>query len=153
MIFIIHYLKFTFLYDICYLVKLRHSWETAIFKWYYQGQFLSTHFVAFLEFFDTVQLIHSYKRPYFGVRHIFAFFGFLGFVNVYAMRVNLSIAIVSMVNNTNQNEGTDSINHTDDTCHGFSQINSTHINKNQGGFKFNWDAETQSTVLGSFFYG
>lgn len=26
--------------------------------------------------------------------------GFLGFANVYAMRVNLSIAIVAMVNNT-----------------------------------------------------
>lgn len=99
------------------------------------------------------KLIHSSKRPSYGVRHIFALFGFLGFVNVYAMRVNLSIAIVSMVNNTNQNEGIQRINHTVDCCHGFSQINSTRINKNQGGYKFDWDAETQSTVLGSFFYG
>jgi ACS family sodium-dependent inorganic phosphate cotransporter-like MFS transporter 5 len=29
-----------------------------------------------------------------------AFMGFLGFANVYAMRVNLSVAIVAMVNNT-----------------------------------------------------
>ncbi|XP_069941805.1 putative inorganic phosphate cotransporter isoform X6 [Cherax quadricarinatus] len=35
-----------------------------------------------------------------GARHILAFMGFLGFANVYAMRVNLSVAIVAMVNNT-----------------------------------------------------
>ena len=29
-----------------------------------------------------------------------ALMGFLGFANVYAMRVNLSVAIVAMVNNT-----------------------------------------------------
>jgi len=32
----------------------------------------------------------------FGVRHLFVFLGFLGFANVYAMRVNLSVAIVYM---------------------------------------------------------
>lgn len=33
-------------------------------------------------------------------RHILGLLGFLGFANVYAMRVNLSVAIVAMVNNT-----------------------------------------------------
>lgn len=33
-------------------------------------------------------------------RHILGILGFLGFANVYAMRVNLSVAIVAMVNNT-----------------------------------------------------
>lgn len=33
-------------------------------------------------------------------RHILGFLGFLGFANVYAMRVNLSVAMVAMVNNT-----------------------------------------------------
>jgi hypothetical protein len=33
-------------------------------------------------------------------RYVMAFMGFLGFANVYAMRVNLSVAIVAMVNNT-----------------------------------------------------
>lgn len=33
-------------------------------------------------------------------RHILGIMGFLGFANVYAMRVNLSVAIVAMVNNT-----------------------------------------------------
>merc|ERR1711908_164787 len=36
------------------------------------------------------------KLPRFGTRHLFVFLGFLGFVNVYAMRVNLSVAIVYM---------------------------------------------------------
>lgn len=33
-------------------------------------------------------------------RHILGIMGFLGFANVYAMRVNLSVAIVAMVNST-----------------------------------------------------
>ena len=31
---------------------------------------------------------------------MFSFLAFLGFANVYAMRVNLSVAIVAMVNNS-----------------------------------------------------
>jgi hypothetical protein len=38
--------------------------------------------------------------PSWGARHTFAFLAFLGFLNVYAMRVNLSVAIVAMVNHT-----------------------------------------------------
>lgn len=33
-------------------------------------------------------------------RHVLALMGFLGFVNVYALRVNLSVALVAMVNHT-----------------------------------------------------
>lgn len=33
-------------------------------------------------------------------RHILGILGFFGFANVYAMRVNLSVAIVAMVNST-----------------------------------------------------
>lgn len=33
-------------------------------------------------------------------RQILGFLGFLGFANAYAMRVNLSVAIVAMVNHT-----------------------------------------------------
>lgn len=35
-----------------------------------------------------------------GTRHILGLMGFLGFANVYAMRVNLSVAVVAMVNHT-----------------------------------------------------
>ena len=52
------------------------------------------------------KLIESYTGPWIGVRHIFAFLGFLGFVNVYAMRVNLSVAIVAMVNDTSSSNST-----------------------------------------------
>jgi len=36
-----------------------------------------------------------------GIRHLVVFMGFLGFANVYAMRVNLSVAIVAMVKDSN----------------------------------------------------
>lgn len=39
-------------------------------------------------------------------RHILGIMGFLGFANVYAMRVNLSVAIVAMVNTTTPNTST-----------------------------------------------
>lgn len=41
---------------------------------------------------DTQQCLKS--------RYILGILGFFGFANVYAMRVNLSVAIVAMVNNT-----------------------------------------------------
>lgn len=36
----------------------------------------------------------------FGKRHILLMLGFLGFANVYALRVNLSVALVAMVNSS-----------------------------------------------------
>ena len=36
----------------------------------------------------------------FGSRHALAFWAFLGFFNVYCLRVNLSVALVAMVNST-----------------------------------------------------
>lgn len=46
----------------------------------------------------------------FGKRHILVLLGLLGFANVYALRVNLSVALVAMVNSTysNGNEETKS---------------------------------------------
>ena len=38
--------------------------------------------------------------PSIPARYVLAIIGFLGFVNVYALRVNLSMAIVEMVNNS-----------------------------------------------------
>lgn len=46
-------------------------------------------------------------------RYTLGFLGFLGFALVYAMRVNLSVAIVSMVNNT---EIPDTEKNTTDVC-------------------------------------
>ena len=36
--------------------------------------------------------------PFIPARYVLAMMGFLGFVNVYALRINLSMAIVAMVN-------------------------------------------------------
>ena len=58
------------------------------------------------------------------------YLGFLGFVNVYAMRVNLSVAIVYMVNNT--------------------AINATSSDKDG---PFAWTEYDQGVILGMFFWG
>ena len=78
--------------------------------------------------------------------------GFLGFAVVYAMRVNLSVAIVAVVNQTAiPQENHNSSDIVDDTC----SIDDVTKNKTsllpQGDFL--WDEETQGLVLGSFFYG
>ena len=56
--------------------------------------------------------------------------GFFGFANVYAMRVNLSVAIVYMVNNT-----------------------AIHQNSSSPDGPFVWDEAEQGIILGMFFYG
>jgi ACS family sodium-dependent inorganic phosphate cotransporter-like MFS transporter 5 len=97
-------------------------------------------------------LLHSYKGPWFGTRHVLALMGFLGFVNVYAMRVNLSVAIVVMVNQTYTNNNSSSNGSASGTCPApVTPINSTTPHDADG--PFDWDEKTQSLVLGSFFYG
>ncbi|XP_023166495.2 putative inorganic phosphate cotransporter [Drosophila hydei] len=89
-------------------------------------------------------------------RHIFGLMGFLGFAVVYAMRVNLSVAIVAMVNQTAIPHSNSSVL-DNDTCPlppaprpngSFWQSVSTPA---EG--EFVWDEATQGLVLGSFFYG
>uniref|UniRef100_A0A0C9QYJ7 Picot_12 protein n=1 Tax=Fopius arisanus TaxID=64838 RepID=A0A0C9QYJ7_9HYME len=48
----------------------------------------------------TLRQIPSDTKSSVKARHVLGFLGFLGFALVYAMRVNLSVAIVSMVNQT-----------------------------------------------------
>lgn len=57
---------------------------------------------------------------------------FLGFVNLYTMRVNLSVAIVAM---------------TEDVV--TSYANGTEVHDQQ----FHWNSKERGLVLGSFFYG
>ncbi|XP_046664263.1 vesicular glutamate transporter 2-like isoform X2 [Homalodisca vitripennis] len=65
-------------------------------------------------------------------RHLVTFLAFLGFFNVYTLRVNLSVAIVAM--NSPYNVTLD---------------NGTIVEKQD----FDWDSKTQGFVLSSFFYG
>ncbi|XP_034189033.1 major facilitator superfamily transporter 10 isoform X1 [Osmia lignaria lignaria] len=81
-------------------------------------------------------------------RYTFGFLGFLGFALVYAMRVNLSVAIVSMVNQTAIPHDDD--NDTTDVCRNEKPINGTFI---PSAGEFNWDERTQGVILGAFFLG
>ncbi|CAO1381808.1 unnamed protein product [Diamesa tonsa] len=103
---------------------------------------------------DNVPLINAFLQepPKDGAfpkaRQVLAILGFLGFANVYAMRVNLSISIVSMVNNSAiiipSNET------LTDVCPIPTPTNSS-IPARDG--EFVWDEATQGIVLGAFFYG
>ncbi|XP_017908354.1 PREDICTED: sialin isoform X2 [Capra hircus] len=80
-------------------------------------------------------------------RYNLAFLSFFGFFVLYSLRVNLSVALVDMVDsNTTAKD-----NRTSYECAEHSApIKVLH---NQTGKKYRWDAETQGWILGSFFYG
>lgn len=80
-------------------------------------------------------------------RQILGLMGFLGFANVYAMRVNLSVAVVAMINET---AIPSTVTNESDVCPMPPVTNST-IPRKEG--EFVWDEATQGLVLGSFFYG
>ncbi|XP_055847000.1 sialin-like [Episyrphus balteatus] len=92
-------------------------------------------------------------------RHIFGFMGFIGFAVVYSMRVNLSVAIVTMVNQTaiphvNLTEVDDQSCPISSTSSLWSNQNSSTTSKpRQLQGEFEWDEYTQGLVLGSFYYG
>ena len=77
-------------------------------------------------------------------RHLLAFVAFLGFVNVYCLRVNLSVALVAMVNQTAKAVGSN----VSIECP-VEEDNST---VKRGG-EMNWDSNKQAQVLAAFFYG
>jgi len=78
--------------------------------------------------------------------------GFLGFAVVYAMRVNLSVAIVAMVNQTAIPHSNSSVIDTDTCPLPEPNHNGSDPNPQKEG-EFVWDEATQGLVLGSFFYG
>ncbi|XP_043819911.1 sialin isoform X1 [Dromiciops gliroides] len=80
-------------------------------------------------------------------RYNLAIIAFFGFFILYALRVNLSVALVDMVESNNTMER----NTTSEGCPEHSTpIGDFH---NRTGKKYHWDAETQGWILGSFFYG
>jgi len=98
------------------------------------------------------------KVYYRSCRFVLIFMGFLGFINVYSLRVNLSVALVAMVNHTelpNGNMPHDySRKNTGDICKPNVSIGETAFGKEDGkSGEFNWDSHIQGTVLAAFFYG
>lgn len=99
-----------------------------------------------------------------------AIVGFLGFVNLYALRVNLSVAMVCMLNQTavqqtkynrlmmfNDSSVNDSQSPvgkaelTDVQCTGNLGTSQKTLQPKDG--EFDWDKETQGIILGAFFWG
>ncbi|XP_067388732.1 sialin isoform X1 [Emydura macquarii macquarii] len=80
-------------------------------------------------------------------RYNLALLAFFGFFVLYALRVNLSVALVDMVEtNTSLAKNT-----TSKVCP--EHPSALNIPRNTTGKKYSWDADTQGWILGSFFYG
>jgi len=87
-------------------------------------------------------------------RLVLIFMGFLGMTNIYSLRTNLSVALVAMVNHTQQVSLNYAEVKSDDICESNESIIATQFGKE--GIKdgeFTWDAYTQGVVLAAFFYG
>ncbi|KAH0500486.1 Sialin [Microtus ochrogaster] len=80
-------------------------------------------------------------------RYNLAILAFFGFFVLYSLRVNLSVALVDMV----ESNTTLTDNRTSKECAEHSAPIKVHHNRT--GKKYPWDAETQGWILGSFFYG
>lgn len=97
-----------------------------------------------------------------------ALVAFLGFVNLYALRVNMSVAMVCMVNHTAINErymasqgnvtqhhyqpvseGNDTVVEDEHRC----SLSAANTKKQIMDGEFDWDKETQGILLGGFFWG
>jgi len=87
-------------------------------------------------------------------RLVLVFMAFLGFVNVYCLRVNLSVALVAMLNHTQHTSASYSDNNSVDICvsNESTGANESGTDDMKGG-EFNWDSHTQGTILAAFFYG
>jgi len=111
------------------------------------------------------------RPPGWGQRHTLVLLGFLGFSVSYALRFNLSLAIVAMVNSTKSHQPPSSSSHDLNfdpdpsngslsttsslyTCPALhqpqQQVNSQGAGSNG---EFNWNEAEQGVILGSFFWG
>ncbi|XP_040563687.1 sialin-like isoform X2 [Lepeophtheirus salmonis] len=98
------------------------------------------------------------ENPGFGQRHVFTLLSFLGFANVYAMRVNLSVAIVAMTTSNNTNSSHQMGHECPSSGNlSFGPLISATLNYEEKYFnvgpKFDWSEEQKNLILGSFFYG
>jgi len=87
-------------------------------------------------------------------RLVLVFMGCLGSINIYSLRANLSVALVAMVNHTQQVPLNYSEVKSDDICASNESIIATQfVKEGMKDGEFNWDAYTQGAVLSAFFYG
>lgn len=110
--------------------------------------------------------INPDKVPFWtSYRFLLAILGFLGFVNVYTIRVNMSVAVVCMVNHTavmstmpastsfySEANSTLPLSNTEDTCPTELTVANKTLGKSDMG-TFLWDKKVQGLILGSFFWG
>ncbi|GFR00304.1 hypothetical protein TNCT_75011 [Trichonephila clavata] len=91
----------------------------------------------------------------FPARYVFALLGFLGFFNVYAMRVNINVAIIAMVKESNPSNDTSSqeIIACQELLQEAPYGNSSAKSHSIPSGEFDWDPQLQGLVLGAFFYG
>ncbi|XP_066938077.1 putative inorganic phosphate cotransporter isoform X2 [Macrobrachium rosenbergii] len=88
-------------------------------------------------------------RSCWGARHTLVFMSFLGISCVYAMRVNLSVAIVAMVKSQPKNYTNSS--DLSEVCQPPDGYDPSDDENLEG--EFEWNEATQGMILGSFFYG
>ncbi|XP_054716532.1 putative inorganic phosphate cotransporter [Uloborus diversus] len=91
-----------------------------------------------------------------GVRYLFSLLGFLGFCTLYAIRVNLNVAIVAMVNRTAVYGEADDNSNSSNECHEELPailINETIPDLPSKDGEFVWSPNLQAVVLGAFYYG
>uniref|UniRef100_A0A8C6L641 Sialin n=1 Tax=Nothobranchius furzeri TaxID=105023 RepID=A0A8C6L641_NOTFU len=99
-----------------------------------------------LSYFLTCELIFS--APVCGSsRYGLALLSSYGFFVVYSLRVNLSVAMVEMLNSTHQS----SANHSGTVCP--IHYDPSQPKHNNTASVYNWNTKTQGWILGSFFYG
>ncbi|KAK3095969.1 hypothetical protein FSP39_021470, partial [Pinctada imbricata] len=95
----------------------------------------------------------------FSSRMSLAIMAFLGFCNLYMLRVNMSVAIVCMVNQTalRGNVSTESTDKSDNNRTGLDETSCvaelSHDNQESEDGEFLWDKRTQGVILGSFYWG
>ncbi|KAG8181634.1 hypothetical protein JTE90_015278 [Oedothorax gibbosus] len=84
-----------------------------------------------------------------GVRYLFAMSGMLGMSILYMLRVNMSMAVVAMVNKTAvYGAHMETVSECGDDL---PILEETHIIRKEG--EFDWSPAIQGVILGSFYYG
>ncbi|GBO14119.1 Sialin, partial [Araneus ventricosus] len=84
-------------------------------------------------------------------RFIVTILGFFGMFNVYAMRMNMSVAIVAMVNISSSLPENNTLLYAECPAEGRREEEITESESKAA--RYNWDSVTQSQIISSFFYG